>query len=115
MTGQRRNGEEQIDLLLAAYREACQVPEASADFMPGLWEKVESRRSWTSQVWHWANGFAAAAALASVLFVALQLMPENRGVFAQATYIDALAEQEGEQAVLQAVAVVDVHQGPQAP
>ncbi len=74
MTGETRNLDQELDRLLAAYREACEAPEPSAEFMPRLWARIEaSEQGWTERLWKWANGLAAAAAVASVLLVALQM------------------------------------------
>ncbi len=87
------NHEKEFDQLLASYREACEAPEASADFMPRLWERIESRQSWWSgQAWKWANSLVAAAAMASLFFVMLQMLPRTSGVFTSATYLETLAD-----------------------
>lgn len=85
--------EAKLDRLLAAYRDACPVPEASPNFMPQLWERIDASQSWTRQVWKWANSLTVAAALASLFFVMLQMMPHTAGVFASATYLETLADQ----------------------
>ena len=35
---------DELARLLEAYRAACPDPEATAAFMPGLWQRIESRR-----------------------------------------------------------------------
>lgn len=85
--------EANLDRLLAAYRDACAAPEASANFMPQLWERIDASQSWTKQAWKWANSLTAAAALASLFFVMMQMLPRTSGVFASATYLETLASQ----------------------
>jgi hypothetical protein len=95
-----------LDDLLAAYREACVPPEAGADFMPRLWERIEARRNrWTDLLWRWANGLAAAAAVTSLLFVLLQVFPaSNYSLTASRSYVELLAdEHEDEELDLQLV------------
>jgi hypothetical protein len=87
-----QNGGRDLNELFSAYREACAAPEAGADFMPRLWERIESRRRWTDPLWRWANGLAAAAAAASLFFVFLQFMPTSNGVASTRSYVELLAE-----------------------
>ncbi len=36
---------DKLDALWVEYRNACPDPEAGAGFMPGLWQRIEARRS----------------------------------------------------------------------
>jgi len=36
--------EQKLNRLLASYREACPDVESGAEFMPGLWRRIEARR-----------------------------------------------------------------------
>ena len=106
-----RNGAEndaELDRLLAAYREACPAPEASAGFMPRLLERIDGSQKWTRQVWKWANGMVAAAAAASLFFVMLQLLPKHSPEFYGATYLETLADQHDADEVLENVAVLNL-------
>lgn len=91
--------EAQFDRLMEAYRDACPEPEASAAFMPQLWERIDASQSWTKQAWKWANSLTVAAALASLFFVMLQMLPHTSGVFATATYLETLADQHDDDAL----------------
>lgn len=94
MTGENRNLDQELDRLLAAYREACEAPEPSADFLPRLWARIEaSEQGWTERLWKWANGLAAAAAAASVLLVALQMARRPAPEYYAATYVETLLAQ----------------------
>jgi len=37
-------GDNQLDRLLASYRQACPDVDAGPEFMPKLWQRIESRR-----------------------------------------------------------------------
>jgi hypothetical protein len=104
MTEPGKGGELEFDELLAAYRDACIVPEAKADFMPRLWERIENRRKWTDPLWHWANSLAAMAAAASLFIVLMQVLPSKTSLTASRSYVELLAEEhESEDLDLQLV------------
>ncbi len=93
MNGDNRHLEQELDRLLAAYRDACEAPEPGPEFLPRLWERIDSTQGWTERLWKWANGLAAAAAAASVLLVILQLAGQPRQDFYSATYVETLMAQ----------------------
>ncbi len=93
MNGDNRHLEQELDRLLAAYRDACEAPEPGADFMPRLWARIESAQSWTERLWKWANGLAVAAAAASVLLVVYQVSSRPQPDFYTATYVESLMAQ----------------------
>jgi len=95
---------QQLDQLFASYREACGEPEVPADFMPKLWDRIDSAPHWTKQIWKWANGLVMAAAAASLFFVMLQMMPKHQAMVYSATYLEALADHADDE-VLRDVAV----------
>jgi hypothetical protein len=85
--------EERLDALFKAYRMACEPREASVNFMPELWEKIERTQSATFSFRRIAKGFVTAAvALSMVLaiigFVSSDL--QNSAVF-HGSYVEALA------------------------
>jgi|WetSurMetagenome_2_1015567.scaffolds.fasta_scaffold452135_2 hypothetical protein len=83
--------EQKLDNLLRAYRSACTPPEASPEFMPKLWERIESGRNWSPMLWRWTRGFAAAAIAASLLLVVLQTVPGRNSRQLSSTYVEVLA------------------------
>jgi len=85
--------ENELDRVLAAYREACEAPEASVEFMPRLWDRIDAGQKWTQQVWKWANSLVAAAAMASLFFAMLQMLPKTSAAFYSATYLETLADE----------------------
>lgn len=78
-----------IDALFASYRDSIEVPDATPDFMPGLWKRIEQRRSATYSFRRLASGFVtAAAALCLMMTLAMWSPPQNLA----GTYVDALAD-----------------------
>jgi hypothetical protein len=63
---QSGSADERFAALLSAYREACPDPEPGPDFMPGLWRKIEGRRTFSFAVRRLAQGIITAAAVASL-------------------------------------------------
>lgn len=99
---------QRFDDLMLRYREACPGPEPSVDFMPRLWDKIESRQRFSLQLRRWARGFITVAAAASMLFAVLQAIPAKNSPVYAATYLDALAEEQApDSLVFQDVALVD--------
>src|SRR5258706_368782 len=60
MNSMRGNDDQKLDALFGAYRAACGGPEPSANFMPNLWARIESRQSVTFSFRRMANAFATA-------------------------------------------------------
>jgi hypothetical protein len=88
--------EEKLDWLFRDYRAACPTPEPSANFMPDLWAKIDSRRSvsWIVPLRAWATRVAAVAGLAAALLagsVGLWQKPYSSQVL-EVGYVDVLAE-----------------------
>jgi hypothetical protein len=87
------NIDERLDRLFLEYRDACDAPELSANFMPALWQKIESRQSY-SWIFKKVSGWfvAASAAASAVLAVALLTFTSSPvSVMNAETYVDALA------------------------
>lgn len=88
--------DEKLDWLFKAYRAACPAPEPSANFMPGLWAKIDSQRSqsWTTPLRIWATRVTAVAGLAAALLagaVGLWRQPYSTQVL-EVSYMDVLAD-----------------------
>jgi anti-sigma-K factor RskA len=86
--------EAQVDELLATYRTACPEREASANFMPKLWQQIEQRRRSEAWMLRWANAFAAAAA--TVAIVAGTIYYQTPGPLPQHAYIEKLTDEISE-------------------
>lgn len=88
------NENPELDTLFQAYRSSCPDIEASPDFMPRLWAKIESTRSFPFIFQRFARILVTASAAACLLLAALNFAPHHtaeRGQAAYANYTDALA------------------------
>jgi hypothetical protein len=88
----RGEQDEQLSALFEAYRRACPTPEPSVNFMPNLWQRIESRQTVTFTFRRMANAFVTAAVAMSialgVYMVAIPRTPANASI----SYLEALAE-----------------------
>jgi hypothetical protein len=91
MDSMRGNEEQRLDALFRAYRAACPDPEASANFMPELWRKIESRQTFTFSFSRMANAFVTAA-LALTIALGVYMSVPHASAYSPQTYIEALAE-----------------------
>jgi len=80
----------ELDALFSEYKQAVPDPEASANFMPGLWRKIEGRQSVTVRIRRLTQVFVGAAAAASLLFAMIEVVPGSRAD-THGSYIDVLA------------------------
>jgi hypothetical protein len=91
MMNQMRGGdEEKLDALFRAYNEACGSPEASPNFMPNLWARIESRQRFTFSFHRMATAMATAAVALSLLLGVYMAIPRSNTDYSQ-TYVEALA------------------------
>ena len=84
--------DQRLDALFGAYRAACGDPEPSANFMPNLWARIESRQRFTFPFARMANAFATAAVALSIAFGVYVVIPHQSPGYGGETYIEALAE-----------------------
>jgi hypothetical protein len=91
MDHMRGGEEERLDALFRAYRE-CPTPEPSANFMPELWAKIESRQTFTFSFRRVANAFVTAALALSVALGVYMSLPRSNQAYYSQTYVEALAE-----------------------
>jgi hypothetical protein len=83
----------ELDALFASYRNAIEVPDATPDFMPGLWKRIDQRRTATYSFRRLASGFVtAAAAFCLMMSLAMWSPPQQ---FPAGTYVDVLADDAG--------------------
>jgi len=89
----RGNSDEQLDLLFRAYREACPTPDPSPNFMPQLWQKIESRQTLGLSLRRFAGALVTAAVAASLALGVYMATPRaaasNPSYYA--SYVEALA------------------------
>jgi hypothetical protein len=92
----RMQGNEKLDAKLNAmfadYRMACPDPEPSADFMPGMWKRIEARRVATVSVFkHWAQ-VCVMATVALTLLIGAVLIPKLQdNASSSSSYLEALS------------------------
>jgi hypothetical protein len=94
MDSKHRSSEERLDSLFHAYRAACPDRDASANFMPELWQRVEARQAYTFSFRRMANGFVTAAlALTVFLGIYLAIPPKSTPSY-PISYLQALADSD---------------------
>ena len=84
---------DRLDALWVEYREALPDPEASPNFMPQLWQKIEARRVETTSVFRRLAQICVMATVALALVISVVLIPRNNNdeAFFTGTYVDVLA------------------------
>ena len=82
--------EERLDAVFVAYRRACPGPEASANFMPNLWQRIEARQRYTFSFRRMAQALVTAAVALSIALSVYMAMPHPN--LSSYSYIEALAE-----------------------
>ncbi len=88
------DNEQKLDRLFSAYRAACPEREASVNFMPNLWAKIDARRRSEAGIWRWAN---AVASVAAVVVMALGVMVyQHPNPMPQRAYIEKLTDEISE-------------------
>ncbi len=86
--------DDKLDALWVEYRAAVSDPDASPNFMPGLWQKIEARRAETatSVFRRWAQICVMATLAVSILLsVVLAPSQQTNEVFYSGPYVDILA------------------------
>lgn len=89
MEHEERDGE--LSEWLKAYRSACPEPEASVNFMPAVWAKIEARQVSTNLFGRMAKALVTAA-LAATIVLGLMVSTFNQADPSfNGTYIEALS------------------------
>ena len=88
----RGNEDEKLDALFRAYRDACPDPEASANFMPTLWARIDSRQTFLFSFLRMANSFVTAAVALSIALGVYMTIPRSAAGSPTETYVEALAD-----------------------
>jgi len=82
----------QLDALFAVYRDANPDRDASANFMPDLWQRIEERQRSVFFLGRWARALVTAAAVLSLGMAAYLYIPHGRSsVFSVESYVEALS------------------------
>jgi hypothetical protein len=89
----RDSSDQQFDLLLRAYREACPTPEPDPNFMPHLWQKIESRQTWGSTLRRIASALVTVAVAASLALGVYTALPRTNAPNPSyySSYVEVLA------------------------
>lgn len=71
--------EDELQRFFAEYREACPQPEASPEFLPQIWRRIEESQSFLFSFEHLARMFAAFAAAVCVVLLLLNVEARRTG------------------------------------
>ena len=91
MNSMRGSDDHELDALFRAYHDACVAPEASANFMPNLWARIESRQRSTFSFRRMANALTTAAVAASLALGIYMSIPRSSAFDNNQTYVEELA------------------------
>src|ERR1039457_6025479 len=92
MNSMRGSDDQELEALFRAYHDACVAPDASANFMPNLWARIESRQRFTFSFRRMANALTTAAVAASLALGIYMAIPRSSSIDLNQTYVEALAE-----------------------
>src|SRR5664279_2759788 len=92
MNSMHGSDDQKLDALFSAYKDACGAPEASANFMPNLWTRIESRQRFTFSFRRMANALTTAAVALSLVLGIYMALPRANAVDSSQTYVEALAD-----------------------
>jgi hypothetical protein len=85
--------DKELDHLFERYRAALPDPEASVNFMPELWRRIEARQTFVTRVKKLTQVFVAAAAAICLLFgMLLQVPVSSDTAVVRGNYVDVLAD-----------------------
>jgi hypothetical protein len=79
-----------LDDLFLRYRSACPEAEPSPNFMPNVWRRIESRRSFRFVFQQLARPLMAGSAALLVLLLILNLVSSQATRLTAPSYVDAL-------------------------
>jgi hypothetical protein len=83
---------QKLDAMFAEYRMVGPDPEPSADFMPGMWKRIESRRVATVSVFkHWAQACVMATVALTLLIGAVLIPRLQENSASNSSYLEALS------------------------
>ena len=83
--------DKELDALWVEYRGACPDPEPSAQFMPGLWRRIEARRDSGLFIFRRLAQVCVGAAAALAILMGVVLIPHlQKAPVYSATYVDVL-------------------------
>lgn len=104
--------DDQLDALFRAYHAACPTPEPGVNFMPQLWQKIESRQSFGFSFRRMANALVTAAVAATICLGVYTTMRHSDTALYSQSYVEALAENSAIDTDLVAPASLEIDQVP---
>jgi hypothetical protein len=87
----RGSDDANLDALFQAYRDACEAPEPSSNFMPMLWQRIEARQRYSFFFGRLAQGIVTAAVALCLAMAAYLSIPHRTPAFYTESYVEALA------------------------
>jgi hypothetical protein len=98
--------ERDLDALFSRYRAACPDVDASPNFMPELWARIEDRAGgfWTAFE-RLSRVALAICAMACLVLLLLDVHVSSRSSGVNSSYVDALASEQNSEATYYAEAV----------
>lgn len=84
------NEDHGLNNLFQRYRAACPEVEPSANFMPGIWQRIESRHSFRLVFQQIARPLMAGSAALVLLLLLLNLVLSQHTRLTPPSYVDAL-------------------------
>lgn len=115
MTNHDQQHDEPLNHLLHRYRSACPDLEPGPRFMPGLWQRIENRRSFWVSFQELGRGAMTASAALCLLLLLLNFVTGPRTQLLPPTYADALAAEHTAEKIYYTEALRSVKNGRQAP
>ena len=82
----------ELDQLFAKYKDALPDPDPSANFMPGLWRKIEARQSFTTRIKKLTQVFVVATAAVCLMLGMAVVVPGSLHRELRGTYVDVLTD-----------------------
>ncbi len=92
-----------LEQLFSAYRDALPDPEPTGSFTPGVWRRIDSRRSSLRFLRRMTEAVAAVAALVTLLIGTFLIPRLQSSPVYSATYVDVLAAEHSSQDFAEAV------------
>ncbi|HZS55769.1 MAG TPA: hypothetical protein VFA65_15315 [Bryobacteraceae bacterium] len=84
------NDDSGLNDVFQRYRSACPDVEPSANFMPGIWQRIESRHSFRIVFQQLARPLMAGSAALLLLLVILNIVSSQQTRLTAPSYVDAL-------------------------
>ena len=79
-----------LDQLFRTYREAMPDPEAGANFMPGIWARIEERERSSNWFGRFAKGLVTAAVAAYLILAMISPSAPKQTSYYSGTFVEAL-------------------------